>query len=154
MARAETGGFNYATPVGKATQAGRSKESARQVRAGGEAGAGALPELGRILHHARLHRSYTLRDVEKRVGVPNAHLSQIERGIIQKPDPSIVWRLADLFDLDYGLLVAWSGYGPPESRDDKSAYFSAVVRLLGEMDDRQLREMLRHADSLRDEHGL
>lgn len=137
-------------PVGNATQVGRPKGSARRVRARGETGAGAQPELGRILHHARLHRSYSLRDVEKRVGVPNAHLSQIERGLIQKPDPAIVWRLADLFDLDYGLLVAWGGYGPPESPDDKSAYFSAVVRLLGEMDDRQLREMLRHADSLRE----
>jgi transcriptional regulator with XRE-family HTH domain len=124
------------------------KDSPRLFRSSGEVGAGAQPELGKILRRARLHRAYSLRDVERRVGVPNAHLSQIERGLIRKPDPAVVWRLADLFDLDYGLLVAWSGYGPPELPDDKGAYLSAVVRLLGEMDDQQLRDVLRYADSI------
>lgn len=94
----------------------------------------ATPELGRILHNARKHRGYTLRDVERHLQVPNAHLSQIERGKIRRPDPAVLWTLAEFFGLDYDLLLQWAGYydrettGPPPQ-------VAVAIKLLSQMED-------------------
>ena len=55
----------------------------------------AEPALGDILRQARGHRQLTLRQVEQRISLPNAHLSQIERGSIRRPDPAILMDLAE-----------------------------------------------------------
>src|SRR6185312_12778056 len=89
----------------------------------------AKPLLGPILRRARSQRGFTLRDVEGRTGIPNAHLSQIERGQIKRPDQRIVWKLAQLYNLDFGLLAAWAGSDEPGS-GERAAYLSAVVRFL------------------------
>ena len=68
------------------------------------------PVLGDILRRARQHQGLSLRQVEQRTGVSNAHLSQIERGAIRRPDPAILMNLAELYGLNYELIAEWSGY--------------------------------------------
>src|SRR5690349_16761592 len=80
------------------------------VKNGVEHAEAAEPVLGNILRRARAHRRLSLRDVERRTGIPNAHLSQIERGVIRKPDPAIVFELASTYELDFALLADWAGY--------------------------------------------
>jgi transcriptional regulator with XRE-family HTH domain len=62
------------------------------------------------LRRARMHQGLSLRDVERRTEIPNAHLSQIERGRIRRPDPAIVFELAQLYRLNYALVAEWAGY--------------------------------------------
>jgi HTH-type transcriptional regulator, competence development regulator len=70
----------------------------------------AAPELGEVLRRARLHRGLSLRDVERRTEISNAHISQIEKGKIRRPEPALLFELAKAYGLNYGLLAQWAGY--------------------------------------------
>ena len=106
----------------------------------------AEPILGSILRHARKRRNLTLRDVEERTSIPNPHLSQIERGNIQKPDQQIVWKLSQLYELDFGSLSEWTGYTSESSA--QSAYYSTAVRLLNELGEEDLEEATQYLEAL------
>lgn len=107
----------------------------------------AEPVLGKILAHARRRHNFTLREVERRTGIPNAHLSQIERGQIRKPDQTIVLKLARLLDLDFGLLASW--IGPEEQRsDERAAYFNAAVRFLRDLNEHDLAEATHYLEKV------
>lgn len=68
--------------------------------------------LARCLRKAREHQGHTLRAVEAATGVQNAHLSQVERGIIGKPSLDVLAPLAAFYRLDLRLLAEWAGYSP------------------------------------------
>lgn len=65
--------------------------------------------LGDLLAQARTQRGWTLREVERRTGIRNAHLSQIETGGITRPDTALLWTLAGVYDLDFGELMRLAG---------------------------------------------
>lgn len=69
-----------------------------------------VPSVGRVLHHARKCRQLSLRDVEREIGRSNAYLSQIERGVIRRPDPAVLLQLSDLYHLDFMALATWAGW--------------------------------------------
>ena len=107
----------------------------------------AAPILGDILRRARTHRHLTLRDVERRTGIPNAHLSQIERGQIKHPDPKILWDLCELYLLNYARLAEWSGYSEKGTSGD-SAVIALALRLLSKLELKDQQEVLRYLDAL------
>ena len=107
------------------------------------------PRLGDVLRRARKHRGYSLREVQDRTGILNAHLSQIERGQIRRPDPSLLWRLCELYLLDYGQLAHWAGHA--SGAGDSSAQLAVAVRMLGDLSSSQISEVLRVIDRLRRE---
>lgn len=109
----------------------------------------APPILGKVLRRARLHRHYSLRDVESRTGIPNPHLSQIERGQIRKPDPALIWRLAELYDLDFGLLAEWAGHRSAGTSRSRVTRLDAAMRMLSTLDEDQLEEVLRQLEAVR-----
>lgn len=93
----------------------------------------AAPVLGDILKRARLRRELTLRDVEGRTGIPNAHISQIENGGIKRPDIAIVFELSSLYELDFSSLSEWVGYaGTPREVSTRS--LEELVRTFSELD--------------------
>jgi transcriptional regulator with XRE-family HTH domain len=61
--------------------------------------------LGSTLKRARTGKALSLRDVERRTGIKSGHLSQIETGVIAKPDMAILWELALLYDLRFPELI-------------------------------------------------
>jgi transcriptional regulator with XRE-family HTH domain len=66
--------------------------------------------LGEVLRGARAAAGLSLRDVERRTGIRNAHLSQIETDTIAKPEMAILWELAALYGLDFARLLALAGH--------------------------------------------
>lgn len=68
------------------------------------------PQLGQIFRHARRHRGWSLRDVQRRTGIPNPHISQIERGQIRQPEAKALWALSELYSLDFTKIAIWSGH--------------------------------------------
>jgi transcriptional regulator with XRE-family HTH domain len=66
--------------------------------------------LGGVLRRARAAAALSLRDVERRTGIRNAHLSQIETDTIAKPEMAMLWDLAALYDLDFAQLLALAGH--------------------------------------------
>lgn len=82
----------------------------------------------------------------------NAHLSQIERGQIRRPDPALLWRLSELYALDFGLLATWAGYGG--DRGETAAQLAAAVRMLADLDADALDDVLSAIDRVRRERNL
>jgi len=65
--------------------------------------------LGEVLAKARTQAGMSLREVERKTGIQNAHLSQIEKGGITKPAVGILWSLANVYDLDFPKLLQLAG---------------------------------------------
>ncbi len=116
---------------------------------GGSQAADAAPVLGEILRRARIHHGLTLRQVEQRTGLPNAHLSQIERGAIRRPDPAILMDLAELYSLNYRLVAEWAGYLDANASRTSSHLTGMAVRLFVELDPAAQRDALEFLEQLR-----
>lgn len=76
--------------------------------------------LGRHLKRVRRERKLTLRDVEKKTGISNAYLSQLENGKIVKPSPSVLHKLAECYHVSYEQLMKLAGHPLPVIRTDKT----------------------------------
>ena len=109
------------------------------------------PVLGEILRRARQHQGLSLRQVESRIGLSNAHLSQIERGAIRRPDPAILMNLAELYSLNYELIAEWSGYLNSLSSRSSSGLAGMALRLFVELDSVAQRDALSYLENLRNE---
>ncbi|MGB5157275.1 helix-turn-helix domain-containing protein [Desulfobacterium sp. N47] len=66
-----------------------------------------LPE---VLKELRTAKDLSLRQVEKKTGVSNAYLSQLENGKIKEPSPHILHKLAEVYDTSYNNLMKLAGY--------------------------------------------
>jgi transcriptional regulator with XRE-family HTH domain len=146
-------GAEYAGDMGSTAPsalAAGSAPSDATIPSAEAAPADALPVLGEILRRARIYHDLTLRQVEQQIGLPNAHLSQIERGAIRRPDPSILIELADLYGLNYRLLVEWAGYIDSHAGRTSSSLTGLALRLFVELDPVAQREALAELERLRD----
>lgn len=92
--------------------------------------------LGEKLVAVRQERGWSLREVERRSGIRNAHLSQIETGVIERPDPNILWTLAGVYELDFADLMRLAGHvsgdAPAETGDTRSAAWKVLAELTPE----------------------
>lgn len=75
----------------------------------------ALPSrsaLGGLLADLRNAKGLSLREVEEATGraVSNAYLSQLEKGKIRQPSPSILHHLAAVYGVPYEALMEKAGY--------------------------------------------
>ena len=66
--------------------------------------------LAAILSGARSRLGWSLRDAERATGVPNAHLSQIETGKIERPAVAVLARLASAYGLPVAELAEAAGH--------------------------------------------
>lgn len=81
--------------------------------------------LGDYLASIRRDRGFSLRGVEEktRKQVSNGYLSQIENNQIAQPSPNILHALADLYQIDFAMLMEKAGYiTPASSRDDSERH--------------------------------
>ena len=67
-------------------------------------------ELGSNLRELREKRGLSLRELERRSKINNAYLSQLERGEVAQPTPSMLGRLAEAYDVPIATLMGWAGY--------------------------------------------
>jgi transcriptional regulator with XRE-family HTH domain len=74
-------------------------------------------QLGGLLADLRAAKRLSLREVEQATGraVSNAYLSQLEKGKIQQPSPSILHQLAAVYAVPYEALMEKAGYLLPSS---------------------------------------
>ncbi len=99
--------------------------------------------LGEKLAAARAERNWTLREVERRTGIHNAHLSQIETGAIERPAPNVLWALAAVYELDLRELMRLSGHVEAAAAATPGSVVGMALRELGEMSPGQQQEVLR-----------
>ena len=91
--------------------------------------------LGRLLKDLREAKRLSLRDVERKKGISNAYLSQLENDIIEKPSPHILHKLAELYGVDYNYLMQKAGYFVPAARSDGGQKQAARSFALSSMED-------------------
>jgi transcriptional regulator with XRE-family HTH domain len=101
--------------------------------------------LGSVLRAARGDAGLSLREVERRTGLSNAHLSQIETDTIAKPEMSILWELAALYELDFGRLLALSGR--------QRQRMTVALRAMSELSPREQADALRYMAELKARRG-
>lgn len=79
-------------------------------------------KLGTFLASARNKLAMTLRAVEEETGISNAYLSQLEHGKIKTPAPQNLYKLAELYQVPYALLMELAGYPVPNTQSAKSGF--------------------------------
>jgi HTH-type transcriptional regulator, competence development regulator len=109
--------------------------------------------LGEELRRLRRTRNLSLRALEKRTGISNAYLSQIETQHVLNPSPHVLRKLATALEVPYEDLLAAAGYvdtqysfppriaallGGVRLTDDQESELAAFVRKLVGSNDRQI----------------
>ena len=88
-------------------------------------------QLAEELKTIRSMRKLSLRVVEKKTGISNAYLSQLERGDAENPSPDKLQRLAQCYGVPYESLMKAAGYlrAAPgkENRPDLSRLQTALM---------------------------
>jgi transcriptional regulator with XRE-family HTH domain len=105
--------------------------------------------LAGTLREARQRRGLSLRDVERRTGIRNAHLSQLETGTIAKPEMALLWELAVLYELGFDVLVRLAGYGEVGVFAERRQRMTVALRALGELSAADQDEALRYMAELK-----
>ena len=88
-------------------------------------GAAVALTLGQYLSSIRLDRKMSLRQVEEATNkeVSNAYISQLENERVTNPSPNILHTLADIYAVDYIVLMQLAGYLPAaDERSDQARH--------------------------------
>jgi transcriptional regulator with XRE-family HTH domain len=104
--------------------------------------------LGKRLAAARAERGWSLREVERRTGIHNAHLSQIETGAIERPAPNVLWALAEVYELDLGDLMRMSGHVESAPSGTEGSVVGTALRALGELSTAEQEQVLQFMKGL------
>lgn len=67
-------------------------------------------DLGERLRELRDSRGWSLREVAAKAGVNHGYLSQLERGEVAEPAPSMLHKVAAGYDVPFPVLMRWAGY--------------------------------------------
>lgn len=103
-----------------------------------------MKALGTFFRDARVRHGFTLRDVEAKVGVSNAYLSQMEGGKIKQPSPQILHKLCEHYGTPYPVALELAGYPvPKQSRTPVAARFAAKLGETTPAEEEALMEYLR-----------
>lgn len=68
-----------------------------------------MKTLGRTLKDSREMIPLTLRQVEEATGISNAYLSQLENDKIKSPSANILYKLANIYNIELDSLLVASG---------------------------------------------
>ena len=101
--------------------------------------------LAEVQRAARRDSGMSLREVERATGIRNAHLSQLETGTIERPDPALLWDLATLYGIEFDELARLAGHIAGEG----GARIAVALRALGDLTDDEHAEALRYIAELR-----
>ncbi|HNR90511.1 MAG TPA: response regulator [Spirochaetota bacterium] len=101
-----------------------------------------MKNLGTFIKAARKRTAITIREAEKRSGVSNAYLNQIENGRIKRPSPDILSKIGALYDLPYDVLLHKAGYTLPDFENREESDGDRRHRILIIDDDPRDRELL------------
>jgi len=67
-------------------------------------------KLGKTLRKLRTEKRLTLVQVEKKIKMSNAYISQIETGRIKRPSPHVLYAFARAYEVDTNLIMKAAGY--------------------------------------------
>ena len=107
------------------------------------------PKLGQYLRAMREAKALSLRQVEGKLGISNAFISQIESGKVKQPSPVKLYKLAELYGVPYDSLMELAGYPSPSALTTEARSASTVFRRFGEITPAEETELLDYLSFLR-----
>jgi transcriptional regulator with XRE-family HTH domain len=123
----------------------------------GEGVTSASTELGSELRRIRRTRGDTLRVVEDATGISNAYLSQLETGKISKPSPNFLYKLAEFYEVPYGLLMERAGYVGREGMKNEESHrrlSAAALAAISGLTPQEEEELMNFAEYLRSRRSM
>ena len=110
-------------------------------------------EFGNYLKAVREALGLTLREVEDKTNrtVKNGYLSQIEKGVITRPSPGILYELAQAYGISYRELLVRTGHRVPEDQvtPERRALADLPLHAFADLDDEDRQTLLEYAAFLR-----
>lgn len=91
---------------------------------------GSRSDLGGRLRQRRESRGWSLREVAAKAGVNHGYLSQLERGDVAEPAPSMLHKVAEGYDAPFQVLMQWAGY-VESSEGDLTPNQAMALKYLG-----------------------
>lgn len=107
-------------------------------------------ELSNLLAKRRQDLGLSLREVEHATGISNAHISQIEKGVIERPAPNLLYELASVYHLEFKKLLRLAGL-TKKSDAARGAMMNAAFRALDDLTPAQRAEAIEYLEKLRNE---
>jgi HTH-type transcriptional regulator, competence development regulator len=106
-----------------------------------------MKTLGSSLKEARELNSLTLRMVEVTTGISNAYLSQLENDKIKSPSANILYKLANLYNLELNSLLLNSGIIKPNAnlnKDASSEWTNRIAYYTDNMSEEQQQKVIEY----------
>jgi transcriptional regulator with XRE-family HTH domain len=107
-----------------------------------------MDDFGQLVKHKRKGKGLSTRELSRQVGMSSAYISQLERGLVKRPDYDVAKRIADVLGIEESVLD-YFGFVPDEverqmqveierelehRRELKAAYISNLSEQLQTMD--------------------
>jgi len=96
----------------------------------------------------RESKGLTLREVERKIDISNAYLSQLETGKVKQPSPVNLYKLAQLYEVSYESLLEKVGY-PVPNRDAEIKKNQMKYNRFGKISDDEEIELLNYLSFIR-----
>lgn len=97
----------------------------------------------------RESKGMTLREVEKQVDISNAYLSQLESGKVKQPSPITLYKLAQIYEVEYNTLMEKVGYPVPSSGENINQTKKVVQNRFGNITEDEELELLNYLKFMR-----
>lgn len=104
---------------------------------------------GARLREIRTEKGLSLREVASRADVNHGYLSQLERGEIAQPAPSILHKLAEGYGEPFAVLMRWAGYIEDDQQGLSPNQTRALSYLGDDVSDQELEAIRAVLDAIR-----
>ena len=108
-----------------------------------------MKNYGDYIKALRESKGLTLREVEKKTEISNAYLSQLESSKIKQPSPTTLYKIAELYGVQYEILMEKVGYPVPQNRMVNAKNNERVSHRLGSVSKEEELELLEYLKFIR-----
>lgn len=102
-----------------------------------------MKSLGKTLKDSRELIPLTLRQVEEATGISNAYLSQLENDKIKKPSANVMYKLANLYNIELDSLLYAAGIIQAHS-PKKSKLLNTIALSAGKLTNEEEEALLQY----------
>jgi len=89
-----------------------------------------MSSLGKTLKSLRNLKGLTLKDVEHKLEISNAYLSQLENDKVKQPAANTLYKLSKLYSVDLDVLLYAAGIikeNPVDERNERTKFMNAIA---------------------------
>lgn len=112
-------------------------------------------KLGDHLKASRKATGLSLRGVEAKTQITNGYLSQIESNTVERPSPNVLFKLSEVYGIDYVDLMRRAGHHVPRSTpaEKPNALAGIPLRALEELTEEEAAELRNYLAFIRQKRG-